>query len=303
MKARSTKTGDQVTEWMIPSAAATAVRVLERWAGPYQALVDREIQQRRATNPQDPEIAEAFRHHRALFIGSEPRRSGQVRTLTSQQVNNDLRRFVRDCGFDWNIASHQFRRKFANYAARSQFGDLRYLKQHFKHWSLDMTLMYALNDSQELDLFGEIRFELDDIKNGVVSGWLESATPLAGGYGERIAAWRDRNPVTIFKSHAHMVRSLAESTPLRSTGHSWCTADDNQCVGNDLERTRCSSCENAVIGPRHRPIYRGLLNHLEEVARYDDIGAGGKVLVLRDMRRCTQVLAALSECAPGSAHA
>jgi hypothetical protein len=64
-------------------------------------------------------------------------------------INIALKAFAKKCGLEWELATHQFRRKFANYAARSQFGDLRYLKQHFKHWSLDMTLGYALNESQE----------------------------------------------------------------------------------------------------------------------------------------------------------
>jgi len=62
-----------------------------------------------------------------------------------------------------------------------------------------------------------------------------------------------------------MVRSLAESTAIRSNGHAWCTADDNLCVGNDIERTRCSDCSNAVIGLKHAQLYRGLHDRLNEV--------------------------------------
>lgn len=293
MTSKSTKTGVGVTEWMIPEAAVTAIRVLEHWAAPYQASLEREIAARREANPDDVEIAEALKHRNAIFVAAEPRRGGQVRTLSNQMVNLDLRRFTQACGLDWELASHHFRRKFANYAARSQFGDLRYLKQHFKHWSMDMTLGYALNDSQEMALYAEIQEELDDINAGVVESWLEPGAPLAGGYGQSIAAWRGTNPVTMFKSHKHMVRSLAESTSIRSTGHSWCTADDNLCVGNDIERTRCSTCNNAVIGARHRPIYRGLLVHLDEVAKCDDIGPGGRKLVERDQQRCENVLQSL----------
>jgi hypothetical protein len=72
-----------------------------------------------------------------------------------------------------------------------------------------------------------------------------------------------------------MVRSLAESTPIRSNGHAWCTADDNLCVGNDMERTRCTDCSNAVIGAQHAPLYRGLHEHLKEVTKCDDLGEGG----------------------------
>ncbi|MDP1775194.1 MAG: hypothetical protein Q8K94_01115, partial [Moraxellaceae bacterium] len=74
--------------------------------------------------------------------------------------------------------------KFANYAAHSKFGDLRYLREHFAHWSMDMTLGYAMDQEwgQHLDieLFEDIQFELEDIKSGVVSGWL-GKSPLGGG--------------------------------------------------------------------------------------------------------------------------
>lgn len=302
MKAKSTKTGEGVAEWMIPEAAVIAIRVLERWAAPHQAQLERDVEAQREANPDDVEIAAALKHRRAIFLVSDPRSGGRVRTLSNQMVNLDLRRFTRACGFDWELASHQFRRKFANYAARSQFGDLRYLKQHFKHWSMEMTLGYALNESQEMALYAEIQEELDDIKAGVVESWLEPGAPLAGGYGQRIAAWWRTNPVTMFKSHKHMVRSLAESTPIRSNGHAWCTADDNLCIGNDIERTRCSTCNNAVIGARHRPIYRGLLAHLDEVAKCDDIGPGGRTLVERDQRRCENVLRSLGEGTAVTSH-
>lgn len=295
MRSRSTKTGAGDTEWMIPEAAAKAIRIMERWAKPYQEQIADEIVERRARDSRDPEIAEAERHRNALFLAAAPRLGNQVRTLTGQAANIALKAFARSCGLDWSLTSHQFRRKFANYAARSQFGDLRYLKEHFKHWSLDMTLGYALNESQEMELYAEIQGELDDLKTGVVESWLNPASRLAGGYGSNLVAWRGSQPVTIFKDRKHMVRSLAESTPIRSNGHAWCTADDNLCVGNGLERTRCGGCGNAVIGVKHAHIYRGLHDHLQEVAKMPDIGEGGLKLVERDMQRCRSVLAELGQ--------
>ena len=190
MRSQSTKSGAGKTEWMIPEAAVTALRVMERWAKPYQKRIATEIEERRARNPRDPEIGEALRHQSALFLAATPRRRKQVRTLSGQGWNLALKKFARARGLNWALASHQFRRKFANYAARSQFGDLRYLKEHFKHWSLEMTLGYAMNGSQEMELYAEIQTELDDIKAGVVESWLDPTAPLAGGYGKSIVAWR-----------------------------------------------------------------------------------------------------------------
>jgi hypothetical protein len=158
---------------------------------------------------------------------------------------------------------------------------------------MDMTLGYALNESQEMGLYIEIQDELDDIKAGLVDSWLQPDELLAGGYGAKIMAWRGEKPVTIFKNHKQTVRALAGSTAIRSNGHAWCTADDDQCVGNDIERTRCSGCENAVIGQRHKRLYRGLYDHLREVLNCEDIGEGGINVVRRDMERCRKVLVSL----------
>lgn len=297
LRSHSTKTGEGRTQWMVPEAAVTALRVMERWARPYQALIDAEIAQRRAVDPSDPEIAEAERHRQAVFLAATPQKRNQVRTMSGQMWNLALKAFAKKCGLNWDLTSHQFRRKFANYAARSQFGDLRYLREHFKHWSMDMTLGYALNEEQETALYAEIQGEVDDIKAGVVDTWLNPNVALAGGYGRKITSWRTQ-AVTIFKDHRQMVRALADSTAIRSNGHAWCTADDNLCVGNDIERTRCSDCNNAVIAPQHAPLYKGLYDHLREANNCDDIGEGGLNVVRRDMDRCRRVLVALGQSDP-----
>jgi hypothetical protein len=293
MRSQSTKTDEGRTEWMVPEAAVIALRLMERWAQPFQNMIQAEISERREVNPFDPEIIEAKRHANAVFLAIAPSKKNLVRTMSAGAWGIAVKAFARECGLTWDLTTHQFRRKFANYAARSQFGDLRYLREHFKHWSLDMTLGYALNQSQELALYIEIQDELDDIKARVVDTWLQPGEPLAGGYGKSLIAWRGSKAVTIFKNRKQMVRSLASSTSIRSNGHAWCTADDDRCVGNDMERTRCSNCDHSVIGRRHAKLYQGLHEHLAEVLRCDDIGEAGLNIVHRDMERCRNVLAAL----------
>ncbi|MPV61408.1 integrase [Burkholderia sp. HI2761] len=293
MRSQSTKTDAGHTEWMVPEAAVIALRIMERWAQPYQNMITAEISERRAINPFDPEIIETKRHANAVFLSIAPRKNNRVRTMSRGAWGSTLKIFARECGLTWDLATHQFRRKFANYAARSQFGDLRYLREHFKHWSLDMTLGYALNESQELALYVEIQDELDEIKAGVVDTWLQRGEPLAGSYGKNLVAWRGDEAVTIFKNHKQMVRSLASSTSIRSNGHAWCTADDDRCVGNDMERTRCSNCNHSVIGRRHEKLYQGLHDHLKEVLSCNDIGEAGLNIVRRDMERCRDVLSSL----------
>jgi len=298
MRSRSDKTDVGIHNWMIPEVAVRALRIMERWCAPYQAMIAAEMLQRRRANPHDPQITEAYKHRHALFLGIYPRKGNQVRTLTNMSLGMHLKAFAKDCGLSWDLASHQFRRKFANYAAHSRFGDLRYLKEHFAHWSMDMTLGYAMDDSWgqhlDLELYADIQGELEDIKLGVVDNWLSDA-PLAGGYGRALKQWqREPQNLLIFKDHATMLKSIAESTSIRSNGHAWCTADNDGCVGNTLERTRCgNNCSNAVIGRGHAGIYQGLYDDLKELVLCPDIGEGGRQRVLRDLNRCRVVLTEL----------
>ncbi|SPO54159.1 conserved protein of unknown function [Pseudomonas sp. JV551A1] len=293
MRSKSEKTDEGMHSWMIPEAAVRALRVMERWSDPYRAAIADEIAHLRRYNPHDPNIGEVLKHRNALFLGLN--KFGKVRTVTRSNWPKALNNFTKNCGLNWKLATHQFRRKFANYAAHSRFGDLRYLREHFAHWSLDMTLRYAMDDSWgqhlDLDLYLEIQGELEDIKFETVDSWMESKS-LAGGYGTAIKKWQ-RNPqnLLIFPNHAAMLKSIAESTSIRSNGHAWCTADNDRCVGNTLERTRCGAgCNQAVIGPSHAPIYQRLYKDLKELRDCADIGEAGRQRVDRDLDRSREVL-------------
>lgn len=294
MRSRSEKTSAGQCDWMIPTAAVRSLRVMERWSTPLQSSIANEIAERRRANPQDPQIAEAIKHRHALFLGDYQNNGNQVRTLSNNNWNHRLRLFAKNCGLTWNLATHQFRRKFANYAAHSKFGDLRYLKEHYVHCSLDMTLGYAMDDSWgqhlDLELYEDIKDELIDLKTSSVDEWLESDT-LSGGFGRSLKRWqRQPQNLLIFPDHRTMLKSIAESIAIRSNGHAWCTADNDGCIGNTLERTRCGGCNNAVIGPRHTLFYQRIYDELKALLNRQDIGEGGRQRVLRDLNRCREVL-------------
>lgn len=287
----STKTGEGKTEWMLPEAGVRALRIMQRWASPYHALLLEEISRLRQSDCTDVRIAEAEEHRGALFVGLSRHKDASVRTLSLTRWNDLLANFCVYSGVA-RVSTHQFRRTFANYAARSKFGDLRYLKEHFKHWSMDMTLGYALNEDQEMALFLEIQDELDDMKKATVGEWLSPGASLSGGYGRNLIAWRGRDEnVVMFKSRAAMIGAIAESTAIRSNGHAWCTSDNHDCLGNETERLRCGdNCEHGVVGERHRPIYDRLYEDLTLLRSCTDIGRGGATRVERDIARCRRIL-------------
>lgn len=295
MRSLSTKTGGGVTDWLIPEAAVKALRTIEKWAEPYQELLKEQIESFQLSTPVNTRIAQAKEHIDSVFLGRNSANNGQVGTLPLGQWNVALKRFKRNCGLVGGLATHQFRRTFANYVARSQFGDLRYLKEHYKHWSMDMTLSYALNEYQEIALYSEFQDELDDLKKAVVRNWLNPSTPLGGGYGNDLIDYRSSDePITIFKNMKAMVQSIAQSTAIRSNGHAWCTSDNHDCPGNDSDPLRCGDgCPNGVVGLQHAPIYQGVFEELRLVSTLEDIGPGGRERMKRDLMRCRSVMVQL----------
>lgn len=292
MRSQSIKTDAGDTEWMIPEAAVRALQVMDRWAIPYQTIIADEIAQRRAIDPTDTEIAEAERHLKAVFLGRGSRNGNAVRTISLRSLSVSLLAFAKKNGIAWNVATHQFRRTFAHYAARSQYGDLRYLKEHFKHWTIDMTLLYALNDALEETSFEEIGEEVDSLREAKIDLWLSPDVPLSGRTGRGFVEYRGANPITLFKSRAEMIQTISENIEIRSNGHAWCSAHHGiDCVGNGgLDRIRCTDCQHSVIEAQHAPFYQGLYEHLETLLDCDDIGEGGLLRVRRDLDRCAIVL-------------
>ncbi|MFG0916464.1 integrase [Pseudomonas sp. CJQ_11] len=298
MRSRSCKTYIGICDWMIPPIAARAIRIMERWAAPYQKNIALEINMRRKANPQDPEIARASKHTHSLFLaigksGNDGKTKG-CRTITNSTWNRNLQAFVENTGLNWRINTHQFRRKFANYAAHSKLGDLRYLKEHFKHWTMEMTLLYAMDDTwgqhYDLDLLFEVESEEKIIKEDTVHQWIDAKT-LSGGYGRSLKRWqRDPLNLAIFKDQSTMVKSIAESTAIRSNGHAWCTADDTGCVGNTVERSRCGECPNSVISHEQAAVYKALYRNLQSLQDCKDIGEPGIMRVNRDLKRYASVL-------------
>ncbi|PYC12518.1 integrase [Pseudomonas jessenii] len=293
MRSKSEKIDFGIRDWMIPEASVRALHIMYRWAAPFQAMIAEEIEERRTINPRDPEIAQAQQHRHSLFLGLDPHKGNIVRTLSVTAWNRNLRIFSDNAGLNWSPNSHQFRRKFANYVAHSRFGDLRYLREHFAHWSLDMTLHYAMDHEWgshlDLELYDEIQTEYESIKLDTVNSWFVDES-LAGRYGRSVKNWqRDPRNLAIFKNHKAMVASIAQSTSIRSNGHAWCTADNDGCVGNTIERTRCGNCNHAVISRSHLHVYQQQYNNLKDLHLLSDIGEAGKIRVLRDIERCRDV--------------
>lgn len=295
MRSTSYKTGVGACEWLVAEITHRALTVAERLARPLQAQLEQCIFDRQRDNSKAPDIVRLSEHTHRLFLASTKRQKNWIGTLSINSVIIRLNKFAAQCGLDWRFAPHQFRRTFAVYAAHSAFGDLRYLRDHFKHWSLDMTILYAMSRFQDAELYDSVGLAALSIKTDLLEHWLEPDAILVGGAAEPIRAFRSKNEaLATKKDRAEMAKTISPLVHLRATGVAWCTADTGGCNGGQgVEKTRCADCGNAVIDESRKTVWQGIYAQQIELRDLTDIGPGGNERVERDIQRCEIVLKGL----------
>ncbi|RQW71833.1 hypothetical protein EBB56_05280 [Halomonas sp. YLB-10] len=295
VRGTSYKTGVGDCEWLVAEITHRALVVAERLAQPLQANLEQRISALRTDNPKDVDIPQMREHSHRLFLAVGKKHKYGVETLSISSIIKRLNTFAAQCGLEWRFTPHQFRRTFAVYVAHSAFGDLRYLRDHFKHWSLDMTTLYAMSRQQDADLYDSIGLAAQSIKMDLLEHWLEPDAILVGGGADPIQAFRTKSEALATKEgRAEMAKTISPLVHLRATGVAWCTADTGGCNGGQgIEKTRCADCGNAVIDQSRKFVWQGIYSQQLELRDLTDIGPGGTERVERDIERCEVVLKGL----------
>lgn len=291
----STKTYEGVADWLVTKVTHQALAVAEILTGNMRSGLESYYLSLKSGNGSAVEIANVESHLGSLFIGVYDR-THRVETLTHHCIRGRINRFLIANGIEWRASPHQFRRTFARYVARSSLGDLRYLREHFKHWSLDMTATYAENQIRDEELHDEIYVAIRDEKITILEGMFERDAILSGGLAEPVRVYRSSEEVVkTYKSRRDMVEFVSEVVNLRSTGVAWCTHDASSCSGgNLLEKTRCGDCQKSLIDLSRRPYWEAVYIQtleLRDVAL--DCGPGAAARIEVDIRRCEKVLTEL----------
>lgn len=283
---RSDKTHAGKTSWLCPKIVIDAVKVLERFSAPLQRDLESALEA--AKEAEDlKEITHLRSISGAVGLTKDPKQENRLYRLSSISLHKVLKNFAKTLGLDWELASHQFRRTFANYVVHHKLGDLRYLRDHFKHWSLDMTILYVMNEAQDLELYDEVYAAFDQKRQAIVGHWLEPDTPLSGGMAGHIRKMRSRSEeVRTYKDRKEMIEAISELVYLRSTGIAWCTND----TGVDCAGGQCEGCEHGCIDDTHKPFWEGLYLQQIELRQIDDLDDSGSKTVERTMERCERVL-------------
>ncbi|WP_087671262.1 tyrosine-type recombinase/integrase, partial [Caballeronia humi] len=317
-------------EWMVPEVVGKAVAVATRLGEPVRAQGEKRIKalERAAkTRTLDEHVRakiqlkleRARRNRNALMAIYHPS-YGSVSLLGNETARKSLRAFAKMAnmiveqqdmdgvvnrdrirpGEPWPLRTHEFRRTFAVYVARHVLGDIRYLREHFKHWSLDMTLYYARHDSDaDRALISDILTERDELQSLIIQSWMHPHSNLSGVGGHRIAAFRNRGEVKTVRDMRDFCRKLGESVFIRGTGHSWCMASGNGCGGQGLyDAVRCTSCGEGVIDSTHIQIWKGIRQQQIDVLQCPDLGRPSRERSVDHLRKAERVLADLGAEVP-----
>lgn len=180
------------------------------------------------------------------------------------------------------------RRLYAYTFVRHRLGDMLFLKEQFKHSSIDMTQLYGSDPLQDVALYDDILSELIAYKAGVVAQWLEKDEPLAGGAAPRLMEMRAND----FDNRKELLIETSRRVNMRSTGHSWCLAQDEGCGGSGIyAKGTCGDCRNGVIDRRFIPIWQEAYRHHKEL-RMDaqELGPGVVMRVERDLNQAAKIL-------------
>ncbi|MBY7765202.1 tyrosine-type recombinase/integrase [Vibrio fluvialis] len=283
----SEKTHTGLAEWIAPEIATKAIDILGRLSAPFQEQLERDLVKAQASSDHaEVHRLEVISGHICL---SKSQQTNKISLLSGITITRDrLPNLCKQIGSDWSLSAHQFRRTFANYAVHSELGDLRALKDHFKHWSITMTALYAFNDELDADLFEELLREKYLVEEEIKQDWFELDAPIMGGaLADNIKKVReDGEQLKIFGSRKEMARAYSSSIPIRSTGTGWCTNDECICGQPD-------TCESGIVDKRHLPYWEDLLVQQMELMHLDDIGEAGRESARKGMERCEKVLSSL----------
>jgi integrase len=301
------KTGIRPKRWLVPPIVREAVEVLTSLTAPLRERLRQEeilLTQRITFSITKEKARLVKRLHTVrtqkdkLFLAKK--RSSEACVLSGHAMSCCLKAFCADLGIrgednqPYPLHSHQFRRTYARFIARSELGDLLTLRDHFGHWSIDMTVYYADGGADEYESDTELLEMVAEEKmmrqNEIMGSYLDSDAPLGNG-GWWIKQWRAS--VRTASNKEDLIAEYAGSLTLTGTGHSWCVGTERgTCCGGlcVFEPQMCVDCNHGMIGPEHRSVWQGIRDQQLEALALDDMGPGGQARAKEIISNAEKVL-------------
>ncbi|WP_416242997.1 integrase [Azospira sp. APE16] len=307
------KTGMRPKRWMVPPIVSEAVNVLTLLTAPLRVAIEQEERALAArvahsnAKGRDKLVKrlDALRKMKSSLFLMRPLKQLQrgITVLPGVTINHDLKKFCADLGIRdsagkaYRLHAHQFRRTYARFMASSELGDLITLRDHFGHWTIDMTVLYADGGADEYEVDTEllemVTSEKQSRQSEIMNGYLDSDAPLANG-GHWLRDWRAS--VRTAPNKEALIKEYASTITLNGTGHSWCVgnAKGAGCGGLCVfEAQMCVDCKFGIIGQEHRPVWEGIRDQQLEVLTLEDIGPGGQARARHILAQAERVLKSL----------
>ncbi len=305
------KTGIRPKKWLVPAVVADAVDVLTCLTAPLREKmrseeVELESMIRVAIGKEREHLAKRLATVRKqkdkLFLSSGSN-GGKAAVLSNSATAGRLKSFCADhnindeLGQPYRLHTHQFRRTYARFVARAELGDLLTLREHFGHWSIDMTTYYADGGADEyevdVELLEMVTAEKNIRQNEIMKNYLDSSSPLANGV-HWLNEWRAT--VHTATNKEELIAEYASTITLNGTGHSWCigNAKGTGCGGLCVfEADMCVDCNYGMIGPEYLPVWEGIAIQQKEALAMPDLGIPGKARAKRILDKAHEVIARL----------
>jgi integrase len=299
------KMGIRKKRWLAPPIAKAAVEVLIELTKPLRRALSEELIRLEADScaNQEAEGAQRLTVVRSsmgkLFLGLGPGRK-EIQVLTNTTMNELLKQFCRHHDITgqgnkpYSLHSHQFRRTYAHYVARAELGDLLMLREHFGHWSLDMTLLYADGGADEYEADSELLEWVAEEKQvrqrDILGSIAASDTPVLSS-ADWLNTWRRK--VRTASDKEKLVDAMSDTITLSGTGHSWCVgnAKGTGCGGLCVfEADMCVDCKFGIIAAEHLPVWRGIRDQQLEVLQMTDLGVSGQARAKMILLKAERVL-------------
>ena len=303
------KTGIRPHKWLVPPVVEEAVGVLTRLT----AHLREELRQEKARLERSIPLAIAKEKLRLvkrlkiiddqmdkLFLARTPAKRNEIAVMSTVLIFMTLREFcahnsiLGEDGQPYPLHPHQFRRTYARNIARSELGDLLTLRDHFGHWSIDMTVYYADGGADEYEadteLLEMVAKEKMERQTEIMGSYLDSNKPLGNG-NHWLKSWR--SSVRTAANKENLIAEYAGSLVLTGTGHSWCVGSERgTCCGGlcVFEPQMCVECNHGLIGSEHRPVWEGIREQQIEALALDDMGPGGRARALTIIAEAEKVL-------------
>ncbi|WP_158773619.1 tyrosine-type recombinase/integrase [Cobetia sp. L2A1] len=161
---------------------------------------------------------------------------------------------IRFNGEVWDLASHQFRKKFARIMVRQGLG-LRALQDQLKHYDIEMTKLYG-----DPNLYFELQAEKFLLSEELMTEFIGSQIPIIGGGAVEIQEIRKEFLGLAKKDRGKFLKSLPSQGLVEQTDDGLCFYRAKKALcGGDKTNCRPADCNNSFMvatGKKKTLLYR-----------------------------------------------